>query len=67
MFEKRRKSHLTTSQEDNHFGSCSNLDQMTNDELRKIYVGNGFDENCPICKKFHLTKREIVLLEMMLT
>ena len=67
MIEKSNKPHQTMPEEDNHFGSINNLDQITFDELRKIFVGNGFDGNCPICRKFHLTKREIVLLEMMLT
>ena len=67
MIEKRDRPHRTKIQEDLHYGSVSYFDQMTYDELRQINVGDGFDENCPICKKFHLTEREITLLEMMLT
>lgn len=46
--------------------ACAKIEDMTVDQLRAIAVGDNFDGSCPVCGIFHLTRRELSLLDIML-
>lgn len=47
---------------ENPTGACGYIDHMTIDELRERAVGEEFDATCPSCGMFHLTRKEIDML-----
>ena len=50
-----------------HAGAaCTRIEHLSVDELRAIAVGDNFDGSCPVCGTFHLTRREISFLDMIL-
>ena len=48
-------------------GGCVKIEDMTMSDLKNIVVGEHFDGSCPICGQFHLTRRELSLLDILLT
>ena len=66
MVAPKAHPQLLADRKEHTGAACTKIEHLTVDELRAIAVGDNFDGSCPICGTFHLTRREISLLDIML-
>ena len=60
---EKRKTRRPKVRAENPRGVCGKIEHMTIDELKEIAVGDSFDGLCPACGMFHLTRKDIEMLE----